>query len=155
MDLFGQQVSRYTEKYTQLKASLKNKDFKTLYSKCGIENIKAALSGNTVEFKKGTYKICAVMMPGNVSPATYAAVVAAVCESENIAYKVYTGTCLDKTLPKYNEEVKYFTDKKREGIEHPLMATSVYVEADGNTYEFMNGKFDEIDHIDCVELKEC
>lgn len=152
MSLFEKQVNQYTDKFNQLYAMLGKKDVKALYNKCGISNVEEELKGNTKAFKEATLKIAITLMPGIPSCTIYAAIVASLCESLGISFVVKAGTCIKTSLPSYEKDKAHIAAKKAEGIEHPLMATHVYLEVADIIYEYYAGDFSGIDHIDCVEI---
>lgn len=152
MSLFEKQVNQYKEKFSQLYAMLGKKDIVALYNKCGVSDLETELKGNTVAFKSATLKIAMTLMPGIPSCTVYAAIVASACERLGISFRAMSGTCIKTSFPSYEKDKAHILAQKEAGVEHPLMATHVYIEVEDTIYEYYAGDFSEIDHIDCVEI---
>lgn len=152
MSLFEKQVNQYSEKFAQLYAQLGKKDVVSLYKKCGLTDVEAELRGNTKDFRVATLKIAMTLVPGIPSCTVYAAVVAAACNAFGIGFVIKTGTCIKTTAPSYEKDKAHILEQKAAGVEHPLMATHVFLETKDEVYEYYSGDFSDIDHIDCVEI---
>ena len=152
MTLFEKQVNQYSEKFNKLYAQLGKKDVVSLYKKCGLTDVEAELRGNTKDFRTATLKIAMTLVPGIPSCTVYAAIVAAACNAFGIGFVVKTGTCIKTSAPTYAKDKAHILEQKAAGVEHPLMATHVFLETKDAVYEYYSGAFDDIDHIDCVEI---
>ena len=150
--MFEQQVEHYKKKYYGIKNSLENRSIEPYLKNWGITDLKESLLSNSKEFRDFAYDIARSVMPGRVSCTTYAAVISYIADLVGVDVKAFAGFCLPKSHPKYETELSFFNTKKTEGVEHPLMATHVYVEINGNSYEYYNGDTSNIAHIDCVEI---
>ena len=84
--------------------------------------------------------------------AFYAAVVACIAQKFGVPYKVYAGFCIQKSSARYERDKTDWESKRASGVKHPFFATHVYTEANGMIYEYFNGDFSNIDHLDVVEI---
>lgn len=153
-NIFETQIKHYTDKFEDLLNTLEAKNLVQVTGGIPINNLEEGLKANTEEFRATALKIASSMMPGRVSCTTYAAVCARICEEFNMPYKVYAGFCLKKNHTTREKDLAYFNEKKSAGEEHPMMATHVYLEANGISYEYYSGDTADIEHIDCVVISE-
>ena len=152
MSLFENQVKSYSNKFAQFYTRLGKKDVLALYKKCGLADVEVELTNNTKAFKEATLKIAMTLMPGIPSCTVYAAIVASALSALDMPFIAKAGTCIKRSMKSYEKDTKYFHEQKAAGIEHPLMATHVYIESQGKIYEYYSGEFSDIDHLDCVEI---
>lgn len=153
-NIFETQIKHYTEKFEELLTTLESKNLVQVAGGIPVSNLEAELRENSANFRSTALKIASSMMPGRVSCTTYAAVCARICEEYGIPYKVYAGFCLKENHATREKDISYFNEKKASGIEHPMMATHVYLEANGISYEYYSGDTANIEHIDCVVISE-
>ena len=153
--MFHSQVRHYTEKYNKMKGSISAKSVEHAMNLTGMseEDIKTGLMENSSNFRNFAFQIAKSMMPGRVSCATYAAVIAYLADKYGVEYKVMVGFCLPKSSPVFDREVEAFNKRKAEGVEHPVFANHVYVEINGASYEYFNGDTANIEHIDCIVMQ--
>lgn len=151
MELFEKQVKHYTDKYKETKKIFDGRDYDVYKKLSNITDVKASFEKNDSDFEKFVLSY-AKIMPGKVSCTTYASAVARIADDIGVSYKIKAGFCVSKSFPKYETDKKAYEDRKKKGIEHPMLATHVYLEtSDGKIYEYFNGQHD-IDHIDVVEI---
>lgn len=153
-NIFKTQIEHYTEKFDELLQNLESKNLMQVTGGIQIPNLEQNLKENSEEFRQAALKVASSMMPGRVSCTTYAAVCARFCEEFNVPFKAYAGFCLKKSHATREKDMNYFNEKKASGVEHPMMATHVYLEANGTVYEYYSGDTSDIDHIDCVVIAE-
>ena len=152
--VFNKQIEHYTKKFNETLGRLRSADITDLYEKKGIFNLSEAIVTNEDAFRLATYKIASTLMPGVVSCTTYAAVCARVAEEFGISYTVMAGFCLKDSHPTKNKDLAYYEEQKSKGIEHPMMATHVYLDIKGVFYEYYSGDTSGINHIDCIVIAE-
>lgn len=152
--IFETQIKHYTEKFEELLTTLESKSLVQVTGGIPTNTLETDFKANSDSFRNTALKIASSMMPGRVSCTTYAAVCARICEEYNIPYKVYAGFCLKKNHVTYAKDLAGFNEKKSSGVEHPAMATHVYLEANGVAYEYYSGDTFNIEHIDCVVIAE-
>lgn len=153
-NIFETQIKHYTEKFEELLTTLESKNMMQVTGGIPVDDLEVNFKENSAKFRSLALKIASSMMPGRVSCTTYAAVCARICEELNVPYKVYAGFCLKESHATREKDINYYNEKKASGIEHPMMATHVYLEANGVAYEYYSGDTDNIEHIDCVVIAE-
>ena len=149
--MFNKTVEHYKKKFKDEYAMIDTGDIENIASSHGIHNLKVELEANSAEFKDFAYDV-ASFMPGRVSCVAYACAVASIADKYGVPYKKFVGFCLPKSSSKYDENIDAFKKGKEQGKEHPIFATHVYITIGDNTYEYFNGEYENIDHIDVVEF---
>lgn len=152
MKIFDTQIKHYEAKFSKTIAALRVKDIKAIATKLGVEDLEASFKSNSDDFKKAMLHIASTLVPSRVSCTIYAAVCARVAEEFNVPYEVYAGFCLKANHPFKDKDLAAFKARKEAGDEHPMIATHVYVTANGVDYEYYSGATSDIEHIDCVKI---
>lgn len=152
--LFESGVEQYKKKYEGLVGSISSVSIESIARSYGVamDSLKSGLETNSQDFRKFCYAYASTLMPGRVSCCTYAAVVACIAQRFGVPYKVYAGFCLQKNSARYEKDKSDWEAKRASGQEHPFFATHVYTEVNGQSYEYYNGDFTDIDHLDVVEI---
>jgi hypothetical protein len=154
--VFESQVKYFREKYAEARSKIeadKIIGFSKMNGYKTDDSLKEGLLSNDAKFRKTMFSYSGSLMPGHVSPATYAAVISVLADKFGVEYKTMTGFCLVKGSKDYAKKVEQFNQKKAQtGDEHPVYATHVYVVINGKDYEYLNGETTGIDHIDVIEL---
>lgn len=153
--MFDSQIAHYKEKFHNTMDNISVKAIESSARSNGVsdEFLKTGLLENSEGFRRFCYSFAKTLMPGRVSCTTYAAVVAVIATKFGVDFKAYSGFCLPKNSPKYNEEKASFDKRVAEsGDKHPVFATHVYLVINDKYYEYYNGDTSNIDHIDCVEI---
>lgn len=152
--MFNRQVAHYSKKFHDTRKALNGFNFNVFADKVGIgsDNLKSALEGDTKEFRDMCYKISKSLVVGRVSCTTYASVVSKVAESVGVSYKAYAGFCLPRNNPRFEKEMEEYNKKKDTGVEHPGLATHVFVMIGDKFYEYYNGESSNIEHIDYIKI---
>lgn len=152
--MFNKQINHYKEKFHKTLDAIDVNNVLAFAKSNGIsgDSLKKELEGNSNNFRLLCYHYAQTLMPGRVSCTTYAAVVAVLAKHFNLGYVAMSGFCLPKDTPTFEKEMLAFDTKKKQGVEHPIMATHVFVKIGDKIYEYYNGDTSNIEHIDCVEI---
>lgn len=154
MSMFEPQVEHYKKKYTSLVNSISAMSIMSIAKSYGVseEALRSGLETNNETFRRFCLNYASTLMPGRVSCTTYAAVVACVAKMLGVECKVYTGFCLQKNSPRYQKDRGDWDAKHNAGEAHPFFANHVFAVISGVPFEYFNGDFDGIDHVDVVEI---
>lgn len=149
--MFEKTVEHYKQKFENQKDLVNIDDVEDRANAFGIHNLKKELLANSIEFKDFALTLAKVM-PGQVSCVLYSIVISKLADKYNIPYKKYVGFCIPKNLANYEENINAYNKGKEKGEEHPVFATHMYVVINDSFYEYYSGSFDNIEHIDVVEI---
>ena len=149
--MFNKTVEHYKVKYQNEYVNINLDGVEQKAATFGIHNLKKEFLANSIEFKDFILTI-AKTSNNKVSAIAYTAAIVKLAEMYNLPCKKYVGFCMKKNSHKYEETVIDFNKRKSEGIEHPLFATHMYATVADTDYEYYDGDFDNIDHIDVIEF---
>ena len=152
--MFEPNVEQYKKKFNGLVNNISEMSLFSIAKSYGVseEVLRSGLETNNETFRRFCLNYASTLMPGRVSCTTYAAVVACVAKMLGVQYKVYAGFCLQKNSPRYQKDRGDWQAKRDTGEVHPFFANHVFTEISGVAYEYFNGDFDNIDHVDVVEI---
>ena len=117
------------------------------------ERMESALRTNAPGFRLFCHEFGRSLVPVRVSSTTYAGVVAVIARQFGVPYKAYAGFCLLRTQKGYEEQKKHYMESRENGSN--MLATHVYIDVDGEIFEFMNDlESTDIDHIESQIIEE-
>ena len=144
-------LEHYKVKFNDAKESINIDNIDSKIKMKGITDVKSELLANSDNFRSLALEI-ADIMPGKVSCTSYAAAVAVIAEKCGIDYKVYGGFCIPNNYGRYEDDLLAFKKGKDAGKKHPFFATHVFVMINDKYYEYINGVFEGVDHLDYEEI---
>lgn len=111
------------------------------------DDMKREFLGNTKNFQSVVVTICHEYQKGNISPATYAGVVAYIASRFCELYTVNVGIGFPakyRGTEQYERDVKYLAKKSRNG-EHPMYPNIVWLEIAGKKYYNLGGDTSDVE----------
>ena len=151
------QVKTYSDLFYEVQNKLEkvgnlNKPMKVL--KLSDEDVKTDFMEDNERFHKFCNSVACSITKADATPMSYAAVVSKVAERFDISYDKMLSVSIIEGSDFGNELTDIFNQDKSADNPHPLPLTSMYIKVNDKVYEYFEGSYEGIAHLDEVALAD-